>query len=211
MLDDRQNPVPLPGEERVMTIDQGVEITLLVSNSRSTGGIGGSGDKLKETGKIWLTDKRVSLALNLLAWVTSGPDLSSATSLQLIFQTIKGSGNAKPEFDSFSVLLHGILSTQFVQPTFAANYLVMELKAATGGGLSDGAKCEVRFKDQPMLPFINTLEKSRERAVYRMRDAMFEDDLPTYSSSATPSESEPISPSTDSSAVATEAPPGYVA
>jgi len=187
MLDDRQNPVPLPGEERVMTIDQGVEITLLVSNSRSTGGIGGSGDKLKETGKIWLTDKR------------------------LIFQTIKGSGNAKPEFDSFSVLLHGILSTQFVQPTFAANYLIMELKAATGGGLSDGAKCEVRFKDQPMLPFINTLEKSRERAVYRMRDAMFEDDLPTYSSSATPSESEPISPSTDSSAVATEAPPGYVA
>ena len=97
--------------------------------------------------------------------------------LQLIFQTIKGSSNTKPSFDSFSVLLHGILSTQFVQPTFAANHLVMELKPAAGGGLSEGTKCEVRFKDQPMLPFINTLDKSRERAVYRMRDAMFEDDL----------------------------------
>ena len=60
MLDEQQNPVPLPGEERVMDIDQGVEITLLIPSSRSTGGIGGSGDKLKETGKIWLTDKRVS-------------------------------------------------------------------------------------------------------------------------------------------------------
>jgi hypothetical protein len=60
MLDDNQNPVPLPGEEQVMTIDNGVEITLLVPSSRSTGGIGGSGDKLKETGKLRLTDKRVS-------------------------------------------------------------------------------------------------------------------------------------------------------
>lgn len=64
-----------------------------------------------------------------------------------------------------------------MQPTFAANYLTMDLKAASGGGLSEGTKCEIRFKDQPILPFINTLEKSRERAVYRMRDAMFEDDL----------------------------------
>ena len=95
---------------------------------------------------------------------------------QLIFQTTKGSG-CNSAFDSLSVLLHGILSTQFIQPTFSVNYLSMELKPANGGGLSEGTKCEVRFKDQPLLPFVNTLEKSRERAVYRMRDAMFDDDL----------------------------------
>jgi len=186
MLDDQQNPVPLPGEERVMDIDQGVEVTLQVPSTRSTGGIGGSGDKLKETGRLRLTDKR------------------------LIFQAARGSGNTKPTFDSLSVLLHGILSTQFQQPTFAANYLIMELKPAAGGGLSEGTRCEVRFKDQPMLPFINTLDKSRERAVYRMRDAMFEDDLPTYSTSGTPPVGENL-PLSDSSNVATEAPPGYVA
>jgi WW domain-binding protein 2 len=96
---------------------------------------------------------------------------------KLIFQASKGSGNTKPSFDTLSVLLHGILSTQFIQPTFSANYLLMELKPANGGGLSEGTKCEVRLKDQPLLPFVATLEKSRERAVYRRRDAMFDDDL----------------------------------
>jgi len=187
MLDDNQNPVPLPGEEQIMNIDQGVEITLLVPNSRSTGGIGGSGDKLKELGKLKLTDKR------------------------LIFQAGKGSGST-PTFDSLSILLHGILSTQFNQPTFSQNYLTMDLKPANGGGLKEGTKCEVRFKDQPLLSFVNTLEKSRERALYRMKDAMFEDDLPTYSTSASPGPpGDTMTPPTDSSATATEAPPGYSA
>jgi len=185
MLDDNRDPVPLPGEESVMDIDHGVEMTLLIPDSRPSGGIGGSGERLRETGKLWLTDKR------------------------LIFQTTKTSKNLTPSFNTFSVLLHGILSTQFVQPTFAANYLIMDLKPAPGGGLGDGSKCELRFKDQPMLPFINVLDKSRERAVYRRRDAMFEDDLPTYSSSATPQPGESASPPAVSSTQATEPPPGY--
>jgi len=184
MLDDQHNPVPLPGEEQVMSVDQGVEITLFVPG-RPTGGIGGSGERLKETGRIRLTDKR------------------------LIFQTAKGPG-INSSFDSFSVLLHGILSTQFNQPTFSANYLSMELKPANGGGLSEGTKCEVRFKDLPLLPFVNTLEKSRERAVYRIRDAMFDDDLPTYSSSGSPRPqiAENIPPA-NPPAMGMEAPPGY--
>jgi len=186
MLDEQQNPVPLPAEEQVMDIDQGVEVTLVVPG-RSTGGIGGSGERLRESGRIRLTDKR------------------------LIFQTTRSSGS-NSSFDSFSVLLHGIISTQFNQPTFSANYLSMELKPANGGGLSEGTKCEVRFKDQPLLPFVNTLEKSRERAVYRSRTAMFDDDLPTYSTSASPRPpiNENVHPA-DPPSVGTDAPPGYEA
>ena len=64
MLDDQQNPIPLPGEEQVMNIEQGVEVTLLVPG-RSTGGIGGSGELLKETGRLRLTDKRVCMFPNI--------------------------------------------------------------------------------------------------------------------------------------------------
>lgn len=60
MLDDQHNPVPLPGEEHIMNIDQGVEITLLVPHSRSASGSSGSGERLREMGKLQLTDKRVS-------------------------------------------------------------------------------------------------------------------------------------------------------
>ena len=58
----------------------------------------------------------------------------------------------------------------------------MELKPAPEGGLTEGTKAEIRFKNRGMFEFINVLDKSRERAVYRKRTAMMEDDLRELSS-----------------------------
>jgi len=186
MLDTKGLPVPLPDENKVLAVDDGVEAVIFVPYANPLPGLEGSGDRLKEMGQMILTDKR------------------------LIFLPHKAS--TKLSFESLSVQLHAILSTKFVQPMFGANHLTMELKPAPDGGLTDGAKVEIRFKDKPMFEFISVLEKSRERAVYQKRAAMLEDDLPMYS---TPSEStnavntaaqppHPVPPPPSN-----DAPPGY--
>ena len=72
--------------------------------------------------------------------------------------------------------LPSILSTRFEQPTFGANYLTFEVKPSASGGLSDGTKAEVRFKDRAMFEFVSLLEKSRERAIYMKRQITEEDE-----------------------------------
>lgn len=64
-----------------------------------------------------------------------------------------------------------------MQPTFAANYLAIDVKPSPGGGLSEGTKAEIRLKDQAMFGFVSTLEKLRERALYMKREAAMEDVL----------------------------------
>ena len=53
MLDESKRPLPLPEEHTVMTVDKGAEVVLAISET------GGSLKKLKETGRIWLTEQRV--------------------------------------------------------------------------------------------------------------------------------------------------------
>lgn len=69
-----------------------------------------------------------------------------------------------------------ILTTRFEQPTFGANYLTFEVKPSASGGLSNGTKAEVRFKDRAMFEFVSLLEKSRERAIYMKRQITEEDE-----------------------------------
>jgi len=183
MLDSSKTPVLLPDESNVMEINDGVELTLLVPHAApsSSSGIGGSGEQLKEMGRLWLTDHR------------------------LIFL----SHSSRPSFETFNAQLHGILSTQFAQPYFGANHLIMELKPAPEGGLTEGTKAEIRFKDRGMFEFINVLDKSRERAVYRKRTAMMEDDLPVYTTAS--SSNQPVSMTGGPSPLGDELPPGYEA
>lgn len=65
--------------------------------------------------------------------------------------------------------LHAILLTRFEQPTFGANFLTFEVRPSPEGGLTDGTKVEIRFKDRAMFEFVSLLEKSRERAIYMKR------------------------------------------
>ncbi|GLB34221.1 putative female pronucleus assembly protein [Lyophyllum shimeji] len=159
MLSPNRSPVPLPNEMTITNIDSGAELSLTIpatapTGNSSAGGSGGS-RKLKALGKIWLTDQRLIFA-----------------------------ADAGASFESLSVPLYAVLSTKFEQPTFGANYLAFEIKPSDGGGLSDGTKAELRFKDRAMFEFVSLLEKTRERAIYMKRQAAEDDDLPTYTSPA---------------------------
>ena len=62
MLDEGRNPVPLPFEMIIKTMED-AELSLTIpeappSGTATSGGSGGA-KKLKSTGRIWLTDHRV--------------------------------------------------------------------------------------------------------------------------------------------------------
>ncbi|ESK94060.1 ww domain binding protein [Moniliophthora roreri MCA 2997] len=154
MLNQTREPVPLPEEMFITTIDSGAEVILNIPESQTEGGDAGGGQKMKAMGRIWVTDKRFLF--------TSAPDSS---------------------FDSLTVPLPSIMSTRFEQPTFSSNYLYFEIKPSPGGGLTDGTNVQVRFKNRAMFEFVALLEKTRERAIYMRRQAAQaddEDNLPTY-------------------------------
>ena len=63
MLSPDRAPIPLPDELIIRTVDAGVELTVIIPNAPPTGSAtsGGSGGskKLKEAGRLFLTDQRV--------------------------------------------------------------------------------------------------------------------------------------------------------
>ncbi|KAF9527991.1 hypothetical protein CPB83DRAFT_855148 [Crepidotus variabilis] len=180
MLNANRAPVPLPNEMNITTVE-GVEVVVIIpdappAGSSSSGGSGGI-KKLKGFGKTFLTDQR---------FIFTSPDSTSAT------------------FESLSAPLHAILSTRFEQPTFGANYLSFEVKPSPEGGLTEGTKVEVRFKDRAMFEFVSLLEKARERSIYMKRLPEEDDEnLPSYS---TPAESSSVSMV---GGIPVENPPGY--
>jgi len=185
MLSPARQPIPLPDELNIRTIDGGVELTILVpdappSGSSNSGGSGGS-KKLKENGRLWLTDRR-------LVFVSDVP-------------------SEKGSFESLSVTLTSILSTKFEQPYLGSNYLVIDVHPAPEGGLTEGTKVEIRFKNKGLFEFASALDKTRERAVYMKRQSADEEEgLPSYSSNnPTPGPSSYVPPS----GIPDDAPPGY--
>ena len=73
------------------------------------------------------------------------------------------------------------MTTKFEQPYFGGNYLVLDIRPSPEGGLTDGTKAEVRFKDKGLFEFVGTLEKTRERAIYmRRQSAEDEEGLRAY-------------------------------
>jgi WW domain-binding protein 2 len=72
MLDARHQFIPLHDETTIMSIDRDsqVEISLTIppSGTATTGG-NGVVKKMKEKGRLWLTNKRVRLSLHIKVWV----------------------------------------------------------------------------------------------------------------------------------------------
>ncbi|KAH6908093.1 hypothetical protein BKA70DRAFT_1280666 [Coprinopsis sp. MPI-PUGE-AT-0042] len=166
MLDPNRVPVPLPDEMTITKVDSGVDLAVTIPPANSSTGASSSREpqtpvpvnttpsfqKMKATGRAWLTDQR------------------------LIYVTEPGSS-----FESLSVPLHAILSTGFHQPTFGSNYLTFELKPSPDGNLTEGTSVEIRFKDRAMFEFASLLEKTREKAIYMKKQAAEEEEgLPTY-------------------------------
>ncbi|KAI5987776.1 hypothetical protein EDC04DRAFT_2821541 [Pisolithus marmoratus] len=160
MLDAIRNPVPIQDERTITTVD--AECTLVIPDappSTSSVPSGASGQsKMKENGRIHLTDKR------------------------LVFAS-QSRGDAKPSFESLTIPLESILSSKFEQPFFGSNYLVLGIKPSVGGGLTHGTMLEIRSLNTGLFAFVSILEKTRERAIYMKRRSLDdEENLPAYSS-----------------------------
>ncbi|OSD04464.1 hypothetical protein PYCCODRAFT_1423918 [Trametes coccinea BRFM310] len=180
-----RQPNPLPHELAIRSVDTGVEVVLQIPDATSGGSSTSSGSsgprKLKNIGGIWLTDQR-------LIFVSAQPSQGSQS------------------FDSLTVPLTAIISTQFEQPRFAGNYLAIEIKASPGGGLVDGTRAEIRFKDKGIFEFTSVLEKTRERAIYMKRQSADEEEgLPAYTTPGPSGASTPYA----AGDVPDENPPGY--
>ncbi|KAI6130274.1 hypothetical protein EDD16DRAFT_1541374 [Pisolithus croceorrhizus] len=159
MLDAIRNPVPIQDETTITTVD--AECTLIVPNasSASSSTSGASGHlKMKESGTIHLTDKRLTF-------------------------TTRSNGSAKLSFESLTIPLESILSSKFEQPYFSSNYLVLGIRPSAGGGLTHGTMLEIRSLNTGLFSFVSVLEKTRERAIYMKRRSLDDDEnLPAYSS-----------------------------
>jgi len=187
MLNPDQSLVPLPHEQIITAIESGAELILNIpdappsSSSASTGGSGGN-KKMKEKGRIWLTDQRLVFAI---------PPGVQTQSLQ-----------------SLSIPLLSILSASYEQPMFGANYISFEIKPSPDGGLTKGTKAEIRLSDRGILQFWEVLQKPRERAIYERRSMALEEEegLPLYTSPVATGSSTPMAWRAPS-----ENPPGYEA
>ncbi|KAL5527864.1 hypothetical protein ACEPAG_6665 [Sanghuangporus baumii] len=185
MLDQRRNPIPLPNEVTVLSIDDGAEVQLFIPNAppaqgSTAGGTGGE-KKLKETGRIYLTDQR------------------------LLFLAAPN-----PTFETLTVPLSNILSTSFQQPVFGSNYLELEIRPSPDGGLVPGTRAEIRLKDRGLFQFVSVLEKSRERAIYMKRQTESEaDTLPLYETRSADRTPEPSSSRAPPTPAPGDLPPAY--
>jgi hypothetical protein len=173
MLDERKQPVPLP-HERILSTVPDAHLTLHVGTPPQT---------LTASGTIWLTSDRVSPvkpktcplipAQFVFAASPQAQSTPGAGLLALVSQAVSPAPPAAPstKLDSLSVPWLSVLSTSFVQPYFAANYLAMDVRPAEGGGLTLGTKAEVRLVERGMFEFIKTVEGVRNRAIERAREA----------------------------------------
>ncbi|TCD61964.1 hypothetical protein EIP91_007674 [Steccherinum ochraceum] len=187
MLSPDRAPIPLPDELIIRTVDAGVELTVVIPNappsgSATSGGSGGA-KKMKELGRLFLTDQR------------------------LIF--VSDTSQKKPAFESLSVPHTALLSTKFEQPMLGSNYLTVEIRPSGGGGLTEGSRAEIRMKEKGIFEFASSLDKTRERAVYMKRQQADEEEgLPTYSTPAGTPSNEP-GPSVFTGGVPSDLPPAY--
>ena len=98
---------------------------------------------------------------------------------QFIFVSdVSKTGKTAPSFESLSVPLSSMISTNFQQPLLGSNFLVISISPSPEGGLTYGTKAEVRCSG-PLFGFAAALDKTRERAAEAMRvqDPELEDGL----------------------------------
>ncbi|KAG8741977.1 hypothetical protein FRC10_002135 [Ceratobasidium sp. 414] len=184
MLDARREPVPLP-QERIISTVLNADLTINFSTPPRT---------LRAIGTIWLTTERVSrpprrgqtlalIRVNPQFVFVASPQTVSPSLFALVSQAlpaaIKPEDNADRSIkvDSLSLPWLSVLSTSFVQPYFAANYLSMDVKPAPDGGLELGTRVEARLTDQGMFEFIKRVENVRAKAIERAREARLGDPL----------------------------------
>ncbi|KAJ1299431.1 hypothetical protein OPQ81_003797 [Rhizoctonia solani] len=172
MLDERRKPVPLPDERSITTVPN-AQVTIHIPSSSDNDT---TAQTLTASGDVWLTSDR-------FVFVASPNQSTSLGLFTLVSQAISSAqSNEAPttELETLSLPWVSVLSTSFIQPYFAANYLAMDVRPAEGGGLSLGTKVEVRLMDRGMFEFISTVEGMRSQAIERARQARLGEPLPLY-------------------------------
>ncbi|CAE6463015.1 unnamed protein product [Rhizoctonia solani] len=174
MLDERKKPVPLPNERSITTIPS-AQVTVHIPTPGETN-TNTTTQTITATGNIWLTSDR-------LVFIASPHPPTSLDLFSLVSKAISSTpANEAParKLETLSLPWVYVLSTSFVQPYFAANYLAMDVRPAEGGGLTLGTKVEVRLTDRGMFEFINMVEGMRSSAIERAREARLGEPLPVY-------------------------------
>ncbi|KAG8683866.1 hypothetical protein FRC11_012963 [Ceratobasidium sp. 423] len=173
MLDERRRPVPLPNERTITTIPN-VQLTVHIptptDNTSTTQTLTASGD-------IWLTSDRFVFIASPQSQSTS---LGLFTLVSQAISSVPANEAPTTKLESLSLPWVYVLSTSFVQPYFAANYLAMDVRPAEGGGLALGTKAEVRLTDRGMFEFIGMVDGIRSKAIERAREARLGEPLPVY-------------------------------
>lgn len=174
-LNERKQPIPI-NDEVIVRSEPNADLVLSFNPpnppdaNRAPSGKGkAKANALEATGTVYVTDERVSWFL-LWFLLTIPHSHSYHPSIQLVF--VSSAFGQAGSFDTFSVQLLSLLSIQYQQPYFGSNYLALDIKPSPGGGLTEGAKAELRLKDKGLFELSGTLEKSRERALYKKRDEM---------------------------------------
>ena len=173
-LNERKQPIPI-NNEVIVKSEPNADL-LLSCNPPETGQAPPTkgkarADNLKATGTVYVTDQRVSWSS--LWFSLPLPFLTIFHSPHLIQLVFVSSAFGQPgSFDTFSVQHLSVLSIQYQQPYFGSNYIALDIKPASGGGLTEGTKVELRLKDKGLFELSGALEKSREMALYKKRDEM---------------------------------------
>ena len=167
-LNQHKQPIPI-NDEVIVRSEPNADLMLSFNTPDTNQAPSAKGkaksNTLRATGSVYVTDQRVGWFP--LVYSAIPHDISL---IQLVF--VSSAFGQPSSFDTFSVQLLGILSIQYQQPYFGSNYLALDIKPAPGGGLTEGAKAELRLKDKGVFELSGTLEKSRERAHYKKRDEM---------------------------------------
>jgi hypothetical protein len=79
-------------------------------------------------------------------------------------------------FNTLTLPLPSILSTRFEQPYLGSNYVSIDIRPSSDGGLAPGTKSEIRLRNQGIFQFVSLLEKTRERALYMRRQMRDEEE-----------------------------------
>ncbi|KAH7343173.1 hypothetical protein B0J17DRAFT_641283 [Rhizoctonia solani] len=186
MLDERRKPVPLPNERNITTIPN-TQLTVHIPTPSDTNE---TIQTITATGDVWLTSDR-------FVFVASPQESTSLGLFSLVSQAISSAPAIESalKLETISLPWISVLSTSFVQPYFAANYLAMDVRPAEGGGLTLGTKAEVRLTDRGMFEFIQILDRVRNAAIEKAREERLGEPLPVYnqpqSSTAPPTEDLP--------------------
>ncbi|GAA96116.1 uncharacterized protein L969DRAFT_100633 [Mixia osmundae IAM 14324] len=135
---DGRQPVPLPGESFVISLDS-IDVSIQAASADRTVAAPESRE-MRARGRLWLSPRRV------------------------VFVASSGNASTSSELRSFSVPLTKLHDMRYVQPYFSANRMDACVVPVPGGGLSTPQLLKIIFSGSPGFKFYELLQDAKSRA-----------------------------------------------